>query len=136
MALIEVSLLRIRLMPAVLVFSLFVLSAGPRVPHYKWEVKFDYKLIEDKVSISVFGEFAEARVRRCKWEVKYDYKLIQHKVSIYIFGEFAEARVRHYKWEAHFAMGMGVVFEEGIEKVGKLPTSIMGSGATKGIPRP
>ncbi|KAA8530896.1 hypothetical protein F0562_005645 [Nyssa sinensis] len=42
----------------------------------------------------------------------------------------------HCHIESHFAMGMGVVFEEGIEKVGKLPTSIMGCGATKGIPRP
>ncbi|XP_059648949.1 L-ascorbate oxidase-like [Cornus florida] len=34
----------------------------------------------------------------------------------------------HCHIEAHFHMGMGVVFEEGIEKVGQLPTSIMGCG--------
>ncbi|KAK6922973.1 Multicopper oxidase, N-terminal [Dillenia turbinata] len=38
----------------------------------------------------------------------------------------------HCHIESHFYMGMGVVFEEGIEKVGKLPSSIMGCGATKG----
>ncbi|KAA8546849.1 hypothetical protein F0562_003278 [Nyssa sinensis] len=38
----------------------------------------------------------------------------------------------HCHIEAHFYMGMGVVFEEGIEKVGRLPTSIMGCGDTKG----
>ncbi|CAL5323890.1 hypothetical protein CsSME_00002743 [Camellia sinensis var. sinensis] len=42
----------------------------------------------------------------------------------------------HCHIESHFYMGMGVVFEEGIEKVGKLPTSIMGCGDTKGFHRP
>lgn len=43
----------------------------------------------------------------------------------------------HCHIESHFYMGMGVVFEEGIEKVGDLPSSIMGCGATKGgLPRP
>ncbi|KAK1587424.1 hypothetical protein Q3G72_012705 [Acer saccharum] len=32
----------------------------------------------------------------------------------------------HCHIESHFFMGMGLVFEEGIEKVGKLPSSIMG----------
>ncbi|KAL6959308.1 L-ascorbate oxidase [Sarracenia purpurea var. burkii] len=34
----------------------------------------------------------------------------------------------HCHIESHLYMGMGVVFEEGVEKVGKLPTSIMGCG--------
>ncbi|KAL7131518.1 hypothetical protein ABFS83_12G008800 [Erythranthe nasuta] len=42
----------------------------------------------------------------------------------------------HCHIESHFYMGMGVVFEEGVEKVGKLPTSIMGCGETKGYIRP
>uniref|UniRef100_A0A5B6Z4W3 L-ascorbate oxidase n=1 Tax=Davidia involucrata TaxID=16924 RepID=A0A5B6Z4W3_DAVIN len=42
----------------------------------------------------------------------------------------------HCHIEAHFYMGMGVVFEEGIDKVGKLPSSIMGCGATKGFRKP
>ncbi|GAV86814.1 Cu-oxidase domain-containing protein/Cu-oxidase_2 domain-containing protein/Cu-oxidase_3 domain-containing protein [Cephalotus follicularis] len=37
----------------------------------------------------------------------------------------------HCHIESHFYMGMGVVFEEGIDKVGKLPSSIMGCGETK-----
>ncbi|KAG0499622.1 hypothetical protein HPP92_004313 [Vanilla planifolia] len=37
----------------------------------------------------------------------------------------------HCHVEAHFFMGMGVVFEEGVEKLGKLPTSIMGCGESK-----
>ncbi|KAJ4966657.1 hypothetical protein NE237_018506 [Protea cynaroides] len=37
----------------------------------------------------------------------------------------------HCHIESHFYMGMGVVFEEGVERVGKLPTSIMGCGETK-----
>ncbi|KAK1301433.1 L-ascorbate oxidase [Acorus calamus] len=37
----------------------------------------------------------------------------------------------HCHIEAHFFMGMGVVFEEGVEKVGRLPSSIMGCGETK-----
>ncbi|XP_057969900.1 L-ascorbate oxidase [Malania oleifera] len=41
----------------------------------------------------------------------------------------------HCHIESHFYMGMGVVFEEGIEKVGKLPLSIMGCGETKGFHR-
>ncbi|XP_019462684.1 PREDICTED: L-ascorbate oxidase [Lupinus angustifolius] len=36
----------------------------------------------------------------------------------------------HCHIEAHFYMGMGVVFEEGIHRVGKLPSSIMGCGRT------
>lgn len=39
----------------------------------------------------------------------------------------------HCHVEAHFYLGMGVVFEEGIELVGKLPSSIMGCGASKGL---
>ncbi|CAI9780945.1 unnamed protein product [Fraxinus pennsylvanica] len=42
----------------------------------------------------------------------------------------------HCHIESHFFMGMGVVFEEGIEKLGSLPTSIMGCGDTKGFHRP
>ena len=42
----------------------------------------------------------------------------------------------HCHVESHFYMGMGVVFEEGIERVGDLPTSIMGCGATKGLRLP
>ncbi|KAL5556394.1 hypothetical protein UlMin_038630 [Ulmus minor] len=37
----------------------------------------------------------------------------------------------HCHIESHFYMGMGVVFEEGIDRVGKLPNSIMGCGASK-----
>ncbi|KAI4345214.1 hypothetical protein L6164_012356 [Bauhinia variegata] len=36
----------------------------------------------------------------------------------------------HCHIEYHFYMGMGVVFEEGIERVGNLPSSIMGCGQT------
>lgn len=42
----------------------------------------------------------------------------------------------HCHIESHFYMGMGIVLEEGIEKVGKLPSSIMGCGDTKGYRRP
>ncbi|KAB1209571.1 L-ascorbate oxidase [Morella rubra] len=42
----------------------------------------------------------------------------------------------HCHVEAHFYMGMRVVFAEGIEKVGKLPSSIMGCGETKGFDKP
>lgn len=43
----------------------------------------------------------------------------------------------HCHIESHFYMGMGVVFEEGIERVGVLPKSIMGCGAVKGgLPKP
>lgn len=42
----------------------------------------------------------------------------------------------HCHIESHFFMGMGVVFEEGIEKVGRLPKSIMGCGETKRFNRP
>jgi L-ascorbate oxidase len=42
----------------------------------------------------------------------------------------------HCHIESHFYMGMGVVFEEGIEKVGNLPSSIMGCGETKGLGKP
>ncbi|GFZ18533.1 cupredoxin superfamily protein [Actinidia rufa] len=38
----------------------------------------------------------------------------------------------HCHIESHFYMGMGVVFEEGIDNVGELPTSIMGCGDTRG----
>ncbi|KAL6339191.1 hypothetical protein AAG906_024342 [Vitis piasezkii] len=34
---------------------------------------------------------------------------------------------------SHFYLGMGVVFEEGVERVGKLPSSIMGCGKAKGL---
>ncbi|XP_050206087.1 L-ascorbate oxidase [Mercurialis annua] len=39
----------------------------------------------------------------------------------------------HCHIESHFFMGMGVVFEEGIDRIGKLPSSIMGCGETKDI---
>ncbi|XP_021651094.2 L-ascorbate oxidase isoform X1 [Hevea brasiliensis] len=42
----------------------------------------------------------------------------------------------HCHVESHFYMGMAVVFEEGIEKVGNLPSSIMGCGETKSYNRP
>ncbi|EOX92188.1 Cupredoxin superfamily protein isoform 2 [Theobroma cacao] len=42
----------------------------------------------------------------------------------------------HCHIESHFYMGMGVVFAEGIEKVGNLPSSIMGCGETQGLYRP
>ncbi|XP_030468659.2 L-ascorbate oxidase-like [Syzygium oleosum] len=42
----------------------------------------------------------------------------------------------HCHIESHFYLGMGVVFEEGVEKVGKLPSEIMGCGMTKGFKRP
>ncbi|XP_058768025.1 L-ascorbate oxidase-like [Vicia villosa] len=42
----------------------------------------------------------------------------------------------HCHIESHFYMGMGVVFEEGIDRVGKLPSSIMGCGKTKNLLRP
>lgn len=43
----------------------------------------------------------------------------------------------HCHIESHFYMGMGVVFEEGIERLGNLPKSIMGCGAAKGgLPKP
>ncbi|XP_030468664.2 L-ascorbate oxidase-like [Syzygium oleosum] len=42
----------------------------------------------------------------------------------------------HCHIESHFYMGMGVVFEEGVEKVGKLPLEIMGCGETKALKRP
>ncbi|KAL8151886.1 hypothetical protein V2J09_021694 [Rumex salicifolius] len=41
----------------------------------------------------------------------------------------------HCHIDAHFAMGMGVVFEEGVDRVGRLPRSIMGCGATKRLIR-
>eukprot|EP01018_Ginkgo_biloba_P037911 Gb_05999 [translate_table: standard] len=37
----------------------------------------------------------------------------------------------HCHLEAHFFMGMGVMFAEGIDKVGKVPRSSMGCGLTK-----
>ena len=39
----------------------------------------------------------------------------------------------HCHIESHFYMGMGVVFEEGVEGVGKLSSSIMGCGKAKGL---
>ncbi|KAK9990187.1 hypothetical protein SO802_025172 [Lithocarpus litseifolius] len=42
----------------------------------------------------------------------------------------------HCHIEAHFYLGMGVVFEGGIDKVGELPSSIMGCGETKGFGKP
>ena len=42
----------------------------------------------------------------------------------------------HCHIEFHFYMGMGIVFEAGVEKVGTLPTSIMGCGKTKDMIRP
>ncbi|KAJ6357372.1 hypothetical protein OIU78_005263 [Salix suchowensis] len=42
----------------------------------------------------------------------------------------------HCHVESHFYMGMGVVFEEGIEKVGELPSSIRGCGESEGHHRP
>lgn len=39
----------------------------------------------------------------------------------------------HCHVEAHFAMGMGVVFEEGAQRIGKLPTAIMGCGESKAL---
>ncbi|KAG2711831.1 hypothetical protein I3843_04G089000 [Carya illinoinensis] len=42
----------------------------------------------------------------------------------------------HCHIESHFYMGMGVVFEEGIERVGSLPSSIMGCGDARGLGRP
>ncbi|KAK4264882.1 hypothetical protein QN277_026003 [Acacia crassicarpa] len=39
----------------------------------------------------------------------------------------------HCHIEAHFFMGMGVFFEEGIERLGEIPSSIMGCGKTKGL---
>ncbi|KAK2988646.1 hypothetical protein RJ640_008986 [Escallonia rubra] len=42
----------------------------------------------------------------------------------------------HCHIESHFYMGMGVVFEEGIERLGRLPSSVMGCGATKAFRRP
>ncbi|WOL13919.1 hypothetical protein Cni_G22699 [Canna indica] len=42
----------------------------------------------------------------------------------------------HCHIESHFFMGMGVVFAEGVDRVGKLPSSIMGCGESKGFGRP
>ncbi|KAG9138321.1 hypothetical protein Leryth_001526 [Lithospermum erythrorhizon] len=42
----------------------------------------------------------------------------------------------HCHIESHFLMGMGVVFEEGIEQVGELPNSIMGCGDSKRFLKP
>ena len=38
----------------------------------------------------------------------------------------------HCHIEAHFFMGMGIAFEEGVERVAELPREIMGCGKTKG----
>ncbi|EPS62205.1 hypothetical protein M569_12585 [Genlisea aurea] len=42
----------------------------------------------------------------------------------------------HCHIEAHFFMGMGVIFEEGVDRVGNLPSSIMGCGLTKASYKP
>ncbi|KAF7129096.1 hypothetical protein RHSIM_Rhsim10G0157300 [Rhododendron simsii] len=42
----------------------------------------------------------------------------------------------HCHIEAHFYLGMGVVFEEGMEMLGRYPTSITGCGDTKGYRMP
>lgn len=42
----------------------------------------------------------------------------------------------HCHIESHFFMGMGVVFTEGIDRVGDLPSSIMGCGQTKSFFKP
>ncbi|KAL6554837.1 hypothetical protein OROGR_006095 [Orobanche gracilis] len=42
----------------------------------------------------------------------------------------------HCHIESHFYMGMGVIFEEGVNRVGKLPESIMGCGEAKALHRP
>ncbi|KAF7129963.1 hypothetical protein RHSIM_Rhsim10G0157000 [Rhododendron simsii] len=42
----------------------------------------------------------------------------------------------HCHIEAHFYLGMGVVLEEGVEMLGRYPTSITGCGDTKGYRRP
>ncbi|CAL9091432.1 unnamed protein product [Musa textilis] len=42
----------------------------------------------------------------------------------------------HCHIESHFFMGMGIVFEEGVDRVGELPTSIMGCGDSKSSRRP
>ncbi|KAK3411652.1 hypothetical protein EUGRSUZ_I00388 [Eucalyptus grandis] len=42
----------------------------------------------------------------------------------------------HCHIESHFYMGMRVVFEEGVEKVSKLPSEIMGCGETKAFKKP
>ncbi|KAE8124514.1 hypothetical protein FH972_019392 [Carpinus fangiana] len=42
----------------------------------------------------------------------------------------------HCHIEPHFFMGMGIVFEAGMEMVGTLPTSIMGCGETKRLIKP
>jgi len=38
----------------------------------------------------------------------------------------------HCHIESHFFMGMGIVFEEGVDRVAQLPQQIMGCGKTKG----
>jgi len=38
----------------------------------------------------------------------------------------------HCHLEAHFFMGMGIIFAEGIDKVGKIPSSTLGCGLTRG----
>lgn len=42
----------------------------------------------------------------------------------------------HCHIAAHLYLGMGVVFEEGVDRVGNLPTSIMGCGDSKGCHAP
>ncbi|XP_020575855.1 L-ascorbate oxidase [Phalaenopsis equestris] len=39
----------------------------------------------------------------------------------------------HCHLEAHFFIGMGIVLEEGVEKLGKLPKAIMGCGQSKSL---
>lgn len=38
----------------------------------------------------------------------------------------------HCHLEAHFFMGMGIIFAEGIDKIGKIPSSTLGCGLTRG----
>ncbi|OAY72054.1 L-ascorbate oxidase [Ananas comosus] len=42
----------------------------------------------------------------------------------------------HCHIESHFFMGMGIVFEEGVEKVGRLPEAILGCGESKILRNP
>ncbi|KAB2597354.1 L-ascorbate oxidase-like [Pyrus ussuriensis x Pyrus communis] len=55
------------------------------------------------------------------------------KNTVPVPGRQSRAWAFHCHIESHFYMGMGVVFESGIDKVGKLPSSIMGCGETRGF---
>ncbi|KAL9329668.1 hypothetical protein ACSQ67_004671 [Phaseolus vulgaris] len=86
-----------------------------------------------------------------KFDVKNDTKqynlenpIMKNTVPVHPFG-WTAVRFRsdnpgvwafHCHIESHFYMGMGVVFEEGIERVGKLPSSIMGCGQAKAFHNP